>query len=112
MPLRVSTGAVPDGWGIGFYQAGEVLLRKRPMGAPGEVDFVEVASRALQALEPLLGARPDAWTLAAACALALGARGDAELFASCARERLGAGFVSAHRRERLEAIGASLPSAP
>lgn len=40
--LRVSTGSVPDGWGIGFYQAGEVLLRKRPMGAPGEVNFVDL----------------------------------------------------------------------
>jgi predicted glutamine amidotransferase len=40
--LRVDQSAVPDGWGIGFYQAGEVLLRKRPLGAPGEVDFLEL----------------------------------------------------------------------
>ena len=40
--LRVAPGSVPDGWGIGFYQAGEVLLRKRPMGAQGEVDFLEL----------------------------------------------------------------------
>lgn len=40
--LRVDASAVPDGWGIGFYQAGEVLLRKRPLGVEGEVDFLEL----------------------------------------------------------------------
>jgi glutamine amidotransferase len=29
----------PDGWGLGFYQGGEVLLQKRPRPAAGPVDF-------------------------------------------------------------------------
>jgi len=29
----------PDGWGLGFYQGGEVLLQKRPRPAPGPIDF-------------------------------------------------------------------------
>jgi glutamine amidotransferase len=37
--LRVDTGPNPDGWGIGFFQGGEVLLQKRPKAAPGVVDF-------------------------------------------------------------------------
>ncbi|MSP63738.1 MAG: class II glutamine amidotransferase [Myxococcales bacterium] len=33
-----------DGWGIGFYQGGEVLLRRRPKPPDGPVDFYEVAA--------------------------------------------------------------------
>jgi glutamine amidotransferase len=29
----------PDGWGLGFFQGGEVLLQKRPRPALGPVDF-------------------------------------------------------------------------
>ena len=29
----------PDGWGLGFYQGGEVLLQKRPRPAAGPIDF-------------------------------------------------------------------------
>jgi predicted glutamine amidotransferase len=33
----------PDGWGLGLYQGGEVLLQKRPRPAPGPVDFYALA---------------------------------------------------------------------
>src|SRR5262249_34998651 len=33
----------PLGWGIGFYQAGEVLLRRRPIDDREEIDLVEAA---------------------------------------------------------------------
>jgi predicted glutamine amidotransferase len=32
------------GWGLGFYQAGEVLLRRRPIDERPEIDLVEAAS--------------------------------------------------------------------
>src|SRR5688500_10074446 len=34
----------PLGWGIGFYQAGEVLLRRRPLDDREEIDLAEAAS--------------------------------------------------------------------
>src|SRR5262245_23134444 len=34
----------PLGWGLGFYQAGEVLLRRRPIDEREEIDLVEAAS--------------------------------------------------------------------
>ncbi|HVU05329.1 MAG TPA: class II glutamine amidotransferase [Polyangiaceae bacterium] len=41
--LRVSVGAGgPMGWGIGFYQAGEVLLRRRPIDERTTIDLVPV----------------------------------------------------------------------
>jgi predicted glutamine amidotransferase len=33
----------PLGWGLGFYQAGEVLLRRRPIDDRAEIDLVEAA---------------------------------------------------------------------
>jgi len=33
----------PLGWGLGFYQAGEVLLRRRPLDDRGEIDLAEAA---------------------------------------------------------------------
>jgi glutamine amidotransferase len=33
----------PLGWGIGFYQAGEVLLRRRPIDDREQIDLVEAA---------------------------------------------------------------------
>jgi len=33
----------PLGWGIGFYQAGEVLLRRRPLDDREEIDLAEAA---------------------------------------------------------------------
>jgi predicted glutamine amidotransferase len=35
--------AEPLGWGLGFYQAGEVLLRRRPIDDRAEIDLVEAA---------------------------------------------------------------------
>jgi len=29
----------PDGWGLGFFQGGEVLLHRQPKAQPGQVDF-------------------------------------------------------------------------
>ena len=34
---------VPLGWGIGFYQSGEVLLRRRPIDERELIDVAEVA---------------------------------------------------------------------
>src|SRR5438309_1031527 len=42
--LLVADGAGADGWGVGFYQGGEVLLRRRPKPASGPVDFYDVAA--------------------------------------------------------------------
>ncbi len=33
----------PLGWGLGFYQSGEVLLRRRPLDDRAEIDLVEAA---------------------------------------------------------------------
>jgi predicted glutamine amidotransferase len=33
----------PLGWGLGFYQSGEVLLRRRPIDDRAEIDLVEAA---------------------------------------------------------------------
>jgi glutamine amidotransferase len=33
-----------DAWGIGLYQGGEVLLKRRPQPTPGPLDFFEIAS--------------------------------------------------------------------
>src|SRR5437870_2250647 len=32
-----------DGWGVGFYQGGEVLLQRRPKPSTGPIDFYEIA---------------------------------------------------------------------
>jgi glutamine amidotransferase len=37
--LMTDLGNHPDGWGLGFFQGGEVLLQKRPKAQPGQVDF-------------------------------------------------------------------------
>lgn len=42
--LLVADAAGVDAWGIGFYQGGEVLLRRRPKPPDGPVDFYELAS--------------------------------------------------------------------
>lgn len=60
---------------------------------------------ALQRLEGLLPSdRPDAWTLAAAAAGALGGASDRGLLLQRAAERLPKGFVAPHRRERLRRL--------
>jgi glutamine amidotransferase len=42
--LAVAAKGQPVGWGLGFYQGGEVLMRKRPIDDHAVVDFGEVAS--------------------------------------------------------------------
>lgn len=42
LKVRRSEGE-PLGWGVGFYQAGEVLLRRRPIDDRAEIDLVEAA---------------------------------------------------------------------
>src|SRR6188508_3041623 len=37
------TDGEPLGWGLGFYQSGEVLLRRRPIDDRAEIDLVEAA---------------------------------------------------------------------
>ncbi len=41
--LRVSAKGSALGWGIGFYQGGEVLMRRRPIDDHATVDFAKVA---------------------------------------------------------------------
>ncbi|MCC7534749.1 MAG: class II glutamine amidotransferase [Deltaproteobacteria bacterium] len=42
--LAVSESSRPDAWGIGFYQGGEVLHKKRPFAGPERVDWLAVTS--------------------------------------------------------------------
>lgn len=39
-----ATPGQPLGWGVGFYQAGEVLLRRRPLDERDVIDLVEVTA--------------------------------------------------------------------
>ena len=41
--LSSRTPAQPNGWGLGFVQAGDVLLQKRPRSESSEVDFFSLA---------------------------------------------------------------------
>jgi predicted glutamine amidotransferase len=42
--LRARSRGAPLGWGLGFYQAGEVLMRRRPIDERGEIDVAKLAS--------------------------------------------------------------------
>lgn len=42
--IAPSASITPAGWGIGFYQGGEVLHKKRPLSEGDEIDWEEVAS--------------------------------------------------------------------
>lgn len=42
--LAVSESARPDAWGIGFYQGGEVLHKKRPFAGTEPVDWLAVSA--------------------------------------------------------------------
>jgi predicted glutamine amidotransferase len=42
-PLQVVAKGTTLGWGIGFYQAGEVLLRRRPIDERAEIDVASLA---------------------------------------------------------------------
>jgi glutamine amidotransferase len=42
--LRARSSGAPLGWGLGFYQGGEVLIRRRPIDERPELDVSKVAS--------------------------------------------------------------------
>jgi len=42
-PLKVFAKGTTLGWGLGFYQAGEVLLRRRPIDERQEIDVASLA---------------------------------------------------------------------
>jgi glutamine amidotransferase len=42
--LRVQSRGTPLGWGIGFYQGGEVLMRRRPIDDHATIDVAKVAA--------------------------------------------------------------------
>src|SRR5580692_8299110 len=42
--LRTKAKGVPLGWGLGFYQGGEVLMRRRPIDERQEVDVAALVS--------------------------------------------------------------------
>jgi glutamine amidotransferase len=42
--LRVRARGAPLGWGVGFYQAGEVLMRRRPIDDREEIDLAKLCS--------------------------------------------------------------------
>jgi hypothetical protein len=41
--VLVIKGGAPDGWGMGYYQVGQPLLRKQPKTPPGPLDLVRIA---------------------------------------------------------------------
>jgi tetratricopeptide (TPR) repeat protein len=109
-----------------FEAAGQALaeaLRLEPGNWLAGVGLAEALlgagepARALAAVEPLLGAGPDGWLVAAAAAASLGATGDARLFLAQAARRAGAGLGSAHRAGLRQALEGALgtgdgPGAP
>ncbi|MDP9151676.1 MAG: class II glutamine amidotransferase [Myxococcota bacterium] len=42
--LRARAKGTPLGWGLGFYQGGEVLMRRRPIDEREEIDVAKVAA--------------------------------------------------------------------
>ncbi|MCL2451195.1 MAG: class II glutamine amidotransferase [Polyangiaceae bacterium] len=42
--LRARSSGAPLGWGLGFYQGGEVLMRRRPIDERQELDVAKVAA--------------------------------------------------------------------
>src|ERR1700733_2338272 len=42
--LRVRARGQPLGWGVGFYQGGEVLMRRRPIDDRDEIDLAKLAA--------------------------------------------------------------------
>jgi tetratricopeptide (TPR) repeat protein len=93
-------------------------LRVEPESAAARVGAAEVLvdlgdpRKALQMVEPALGAQPDGWLVAACAAERLGAREDARAFLARARERLGVGFQHAHRTIRHHQLEQALAAPP
>jgi len=42
--LRARSNGAPLGWGLGFYQGGEVLMRRRPIDERQELDVAKIAA--------------------------------------------------------------------
>jgi glutamine amidotransferase len=42
--LRARSRGAPLGWGLGFYQGGEVLMRRRPIDERPEIDIARIAA--------------------------------------------------------------------
>jgi predicted glutamine amidotransferase len=42
-PLRARSKGAPLGWGLGFYQGGEVLMRRRPIDERPDIDVAKLA---------------------------------------------------------------------
>src|SRR5579883_1618613 len=42
--LRARSKGAPLGWGLGFYQGGEVLMRRRPIDDRAEIDVAKLAA--------------------------------------------------------------------
>jgi glutamine amidotransferase len=42
--LRARSRSAPLGWGLGFYQGGEVLMRRRPIDERPEIDIARIAA--------------------------------------------------------------------
>lgn len=42
--VRNSAGAGPVGWGLGFYQGGEVLIRRRPIDERDDIDVAQLGA--------------------------------------------------------------------
>src|SRR6202163_3985498 len=42
--LRARSKGAPLGWGLGFYQGGEVLMRRRPIDERPEIDVAKLAA--------------------------------------------------------------------
>ena len=42
-PLRARAKGTPLGWGLGFYQGGEVLMRRRPIDERPDIDIAKLA---------------------------------------------------------------------
>ena len=95
----------------------EAALAVRPTEREARLGWVEATldaghpAAALGRVESLLERSPDAWTLAAAAARALGRPDDARLFARKAQSCLAQGnpFISPHRRVRLREDAPALP---
>jgi glycosyltransferase involved in cell wall biosynthesis len=99
---------------VGARAAFETALLEDPSSEEAHLGRAEArleggdATGAMVELEPFLGSTPEPWLIAALAALHLGARADAVLFATRARERAALQFTSPHRRALLGALTAAL----
>jgi glycosyltransferase involved in cell wall biosynthesis len=101
----------------GALRAYGEALQAEPASPAARVGAAEVLvdlgdpRKALELVEPALGAQADGWLVAACAAERLGSRDDARTFLAQARARLGAGFQHAHRSIRLQQLERALAEA-